>query len=250
MLNHKVALLGIVVILGLELSTSVRAQSTPGPGSLVINEIMYNPYGANEPAEEWFEVKNMTGSSLDIGGCMISSKNDTPHTIAAGTVIGPRAFFVFGRSRNIPGVSVDYSYGTSGNIRLNNSDDTITITCGSTTIDTVNYQVGSPWPSRIDGTSIAFGLPNGGGIPESENDKASNWRHSTSTCCGGNGKGTPGAKNDDVLGPTAITLSTFSARSTNGAEARTPVASTRQWLALGVTIASAGVIAVIRHWRR
>jgi len=247
MLNHKSSLLVIMVVVGLGLSTAVRAQSTPGLGDLVINEIMYNPDGA-EPGEEWFEVRNTTGVNLDIGNCVISSLNDTDHTISPGTSIPPHSYFVFGRSSSIPGVSVDYAYGTSGSIRLNNSNDSITITCGSTVIDTVTYGTSSPWPSNVNGTSIAFGLPSGGSTPYSENDNGANWGHSTSTCCGGSGKGTPGARNDDILGPTAITLSTFVAHSTPEAHAVVdiPAAVLHQWWLLLGTIA-ASTIEILRR---
>ena len=193
----------------------------------MINEIMYNPPGTgNEPDHEWFEVKNVSGLALNADGCVISSTNDTSHTIASGTTIASGAYFVFGRSSSITGVSVDYPYGTSGNIRLNNNSDSVTITCGATTVDSVSYGTSAPWPSNTDGKSISFGVISGGSAADLQNDNASNWGHSTSTCCGGSGKGTPGAVNDDVLGPTAITLSSFTPHSVQSvAESGWPLAA-------------------------
>lgn len=203
-------LLALCIVLWLAVIT--HAQQTPTAGDLVINEIMYNP-STSEPGTEWFEVKNITGSAADINGCTISSGSAT-HTIASAPTIAAGDYFVFGRNSSITGVTVDYSYGGSGDIRLNNSgSDDITITCNSTTIDSVTYGTSSPWPSSTNGTSISFGVT-GGGAPDSQNDNASNWGHSTSTCCSGSDKGTPGAKNDDVLGATVVTLLSLSAHST------------------------------------
>lgn len=207
-----------VLLLGITITASVHAQSTPGEGDLVINEIMYNPSGAgNEPGHEWFEVKNVSGLGVDINGCTISDGEGT-HTIAASTTIADGGYFVLGYSDTITGVAVDYVYnggpGNGANIQLANSGDDITIACGVTTIDTVTYNSGSGWPTSTDGTAISFGVPTGQTNYAALNDSGSNWRHSTSIIGGGNSdKGTPGAKNDDVLGATAITLSSFIARS-------------------------------------
>lgn len=194
----------------LVLMASARAQSPPGVGDLVINEIMYNPSGGveNEPDHEWFEVKNVTGSALDANNCTISDNANT-YTISGSPTIPAGGYFVFGRSNSIPGVTVDYVYG---NIQLNNTgNDDITITCNSTVIDVVAYGTSSPWPSSTDGTSISFGVLTGQTDYATLNDSGSNWKHSTSTCCSGSDFGTPGAVNDDILGPTAITLSSFAA---------------------------------------
>ncbi len=192
------------------LAAAAHAQQTPTAGDLVINEIMYNP-STTEPDTEWFEVKNVSGNELDINGCTISDGEDT-HTISGASPITAGDYFVFGYSNSITGVTVDYAYGPS-NIRLANTGDQITITCEATTIDTVSYGDSSPWPSSVNGWAIAFGVPTGGGTDYATlNDDGNNWEHSTSQIGGGNTDlGTPGARNDDVLGPNAITLSTFAA---------------------------------------
>jgi len=207
----------VMLSLTLVLIDSAHAQSTPGVGDLVINEIMYNP-STSEPSTEWFEIKNVSGSALDVGGCTITDGEDT-HTIDTATTIPVDDYFVFGYASSISGVTVDYYYGRSGNgsgVELRNSSpgDEITIACGATTIDTVSYGISSPWPSNTNGKAISFGVPTGGGTNYATlNDNASNWKHSTSTCCSGSDFGTPGAVNDDILGATVVTLLSISARS-------------------------------------
>ena len=168
---------------------------------------MYNP-STTEPDTEWFEVKNVSGNELDINGCTITDGEDT-HTISGAPTIAAGDYFVFGYSNSITGVTVDYAY--DDNIRLANYGDQITITCAGTVIDAVSYDDSSPWPSDTNGQAIAFGVPVGGGTDYATlNDDGNNWKHSTSQIGGGNTDlGTPGAKNDDVLGPNAVSLLTF-----------------------------------------
>ncbi len=206
--------LSALLWVGLWLTIAARTQQTPSAGELVIDEIMYDPT-TEEPDTEWFEVKNVSNADLDVGGCTISDGEAT-HTIASNTVIPSGDYFVFGYSSVITGVTVDYPYGSTGKLQLANGGDQITITCNSTVIDAVNYDDSSPWPSDSSGAgkSIAFGVPSGGGTDYAAlNDDGNNWGHSTSQIGGGNTDlGTPGARNDDVLGPNAITLRRLTAK--------------------------------------
>lgn len=223
----------------------------------MINEIMKNPSTA-EPSTEWFEVKNVSGSDLDIGGCTISDGEDT-HTIAASTTVtAADPYFVFGYSNSISGVTVDYVYnggsGNGANIHLANTSDQITIECGGTTIDSVSYNSGAAngWPSDTEGRSIAFGIPMGAGTDYYlQNDSGSNWERSTSEIGGGNtDTGTPGAKNDDVLGATVIILTSFIAHSNQGiARPEYVLAAVSRWLWLMLGLAAAAGLTILKRRR-
>jgi len=228
---RKLMLISFLVVLMI-VGWTTTVMAAPSVGDLVINEIMYNPSGT-EPNPEWFEVKNVSGTTQDVSGCVISDAASHSHTIANGTSIAAGDYFVFGYSSSIPDVTVDYVYGGSGNVSLNNGAETIQIACNTTIIDSVSYDTSSPWPSSIDGTSISFGIPDGGGTNyASLNDNGNNWKHSTSQIGTSNTDlGTPGTKNDDVLGPTTITLRSLTA---------TPWPAA--WPALGLVALGVGVV--------
>ena len=221
---RKLMLVVTLSVLALVIALPVSADNGDvQPGDLIINEIMYNPSG-DEPETEWFEVYNNTGGSLDMDGCAFSEESGDIFTIPGGTdlTVASGDYFVFGHTDNL-NYSVDYVYGGgSGSFfGLNNSGDgdIITIECpdsGGTlqTIDVVNYDDSGEWPSGTDGYAISFGVPSGSsGDYDSDNDTGSNWGHSTSQIGTTGDYGTPGAINDDVLGPNAITLASFNALS-------------------------------------
>lgn len=193
-----------------------------GAGDLVINEIMYNP-STSEPQTEWFEVYNNSGAEIDLDGCAFSEESGDTFTIAVGSNVRivTDDYFVFGHTDN-PSYTVDHIYGGGGFFQLNNNGvghcDVITITCpdaGGTPvmIDSVAYDDSGDWPSDSpDDHSISFGVPNGStGDHTSDNDNGSNWGKSTSIMDTGD-YGTPGSKNDDVLGANAVMFTNFCAR--------------------------------------
>ncbi len=190
-------------------------------GEIVINEVLANP-GGTDDYREYFEIVNVSSRSLDLGNCTFYDASNNTITIAASTVVAAGGYFVFcaaGRleTRRISGSACNYPYAYSSNFSLNNSGaESITISCGSTVIDSMSYS------GSTTGTSRSFGLPTGTERNQAHvaNDNSANWANSTSTFtyAGTNGSttdtsdiGTPGAKNDDVLGATAITLRTLTA---------------------------------------
>ncbi|MGM0575364.1 MAG: lamin tail domain-containing protein [Myxococcota bacterium] len=162
----------------------------PVPGQVVFVEIMRDPQAVADTEGEWVEVINLGEEAADLNGCLLESDNDAIHTIAAdgGLVVEPGALLVLGPNADTAtngGASVDYAWE---DITLGNDADAITLACGGTVVDAVEW----------DASWLA---PQGAAIqldPESyhpvDNDAAANW-------CGafeayGDGDyGTPGADN-------------------------------------------------------
>lgn len=189
--------------------TAVINVPSPSPqqaGDVVINEIMYHPTSAND---EWFEIKNVSGQTLDLNGCLITDGDGgIHHLISSFTPIADGDYFVLAAIASISGVVVDYNYGGGAQLTDTGSGDTISLTCNSTVIDSVNYEVNqNGWPAS-QGVAIAFGVPSASsGNYHLDNDAGANWGDSTSTIGSGNTDlGTPGAPNDDVLGPSAVSI--------------------------------------------
>lgn len=161
----------------------------PAGGSVVINEIMYNPSSITDTNGEWIELHNPGTAAVNINGWEIAD-NAGAHTITnnGDLIIPPGGYVVLGRNADAGtngGVTVDYEY--SG-IFLGNGGDVITISDGfGNAIDVVNYGVaGFP---NADGASLNLD------DPTADNSMAANWCLSTSLCCGGD-SGTPGLAND------------------------------------------------------
>ena len=109
-----------------------------------------------------------------------------------------------------------YTAASGSGIYLANGGDSITITCGSTVIDAISFE--GLWPAGLSDYSMEFGLPTGTPINQAyqANDDGNNWGtawgESSFGYCGESGgtdmedHGTPKFRNDDVLGPNAVTL--------------------------------------------
>ena len=189
------------------------------PGEIVINEVMWGPEGT-ETLREWFEVKNVSDRDLDLGGCRLTDGTYTV-TVSSPTTVTSGSYFVFCRRQTSTSSEVqecNYEYGSIG---LNQSGDSITITCGITAVDSVNF---SPWPAGTnDVSAMAFNLrPNQGDTVDNAvtlNDQGDRWCEASSVYTYTDGTttdlGTPGEKNDVCTSwnPNAIALLDYRARS-------------------------------------
>ena len=124
----------------------------PAPGDVVFTEILA---AAGCQYNEWFELHNSSGATVDLDGCDIVFENPdsgsiTDHTVAATAEIASGGYGVFFRSSdgcgNATGVDatgsvpVVYQYGS---IQLTNDGArTLRIECGGTVIDEVTFDNG------------------------------------------------------------------------------------------------------------
>jgi hypothetical protein len=112
--------------------------------------------GSSQSDDEFVEIVNFGGSSVDIGNWTISDGFGLRHTFAGGTLLGPgSAVVVFGggsvaafNGMGLSGVTAD-----TGALGLNNSSDSIVLNDGmGMTVDSHSYSSGGPGDG--DGESI------------------------------------------------------------------------------------------------
>lgn len=179
-------------------------------GAIVINEIMQNPGAVSDTAGEWFEIYNTTGTPIDLQGWVIRDADTDSHTINTPLNVAPGAYIVLCKNTNNAtngGVTCDYEY--SG-FTLANGDDEVILEESGVPIDQVFYDGGPDFPDPT-GASMSYGGPGASSpAPHVDNDDGARWGEATSSY-GGSDLGTPGARNDDVLGPTAVSLHALTA---------------------------------------
>lgn len=167
------------------------AHAAIAPGSVVINEIMYN-YASGSNVAEWVELYNTTGSAIDLSGYKVTdngvgstSLTEGVFTLPTGTKIPANGYLTIGNSYSTASVK-----WTSANLALGNSGDGFALfydtngdnlATSSEVIDTVEFT--SSWGGNGNGTSLERKDPAG------TSQSSTNWASSTA-----NG-GTPGAKN-------------------------------------------------------
>lgn len=110
-----------------------------GSSTVVISEVYYDTAG-DDNVEEYIELYNMTGASVNIGGWKLSDNAGT-YTVPSGTSIPAKTaitiarnsagfYKLFGKNPNVSGLT----------LALGNSGDNVTLKNGSTTIDFVSYE--------------------------------------------------------------------------------------------------------------
>ena len=215
MLRKALPITFILLLLAISMTLPSYAGTDANPGDIIINEIMQNPSAVADADGEWFEIKNVTTGDIDINGWTIKDDGSDNHVINNGgpLIVPAGGYLVLCRNADSianGGVTCDYQYS---NFQLGNgSDEVVLIDDGATPeeIDRVAYDNGATFPDP-NGASMAYGgPPNAATDPSVDNDNGARWGVSASTYGSGDA-GTPGAKNDDVLGPNAITLADIAA---------------------------------------
>jgi len=170
---------------------NLYSQAIPGPGDIVITEIMANPDAVSDTNGEWIEIRNMTGKDLLINGLKLEDSGTNMHVLtSAGSLILPaNSYWVLGRNGNSQingGVNVNYVYQ---NFTLSNSSDQVILTGeNEVLIDQVCYD--SDWP-LVSGASMEL-KPDC--LSAGVNDLSSNWSQAR-TVFGAGDKGSPGKDN-------------------------------------------------------
>ncbi len=125
----------------------------PVPDPLTINELQADPDAVNGDAngdgnsdtsqDEFVELVNTTGATLDVSGWTISDAAQVRHTFPAGTMVADQCtLVVFGGGT--PTGDFENSIvqvASTGALGLNNGGDTITVNDGMTDITTLVYGV-------------------------------------------------------------------------------------------------------------
>ena len=140
--------------------------------NIVITEIMYNPPEAGTDTLEFIELFNNGTDNVNIGGYQFVSGVDFTFP---STDVAPGEFVVVAVNsaamQNVFGVN-SFQW-TSG--ALVNGGEPIELTNSSGfTIDIVNFDDTSPWPTQPDGNGPSLILCN----PDSDNNAGANWTYS------------------------------------------------------------------------
>jgi len=116
---------------------------------IVISEIMVNPAAVSDSYGEWFEITNISDSTIDIQGWTIKDSGQDEHSIVSDEQvipISPGEYFVFARNAD-PSLNggldvVSYQYE---NFSFSNSeDDIILLDTSGAIVDEVYYS--NTWP--------------------------------------------------------------------------------------------------------
>lgn len=98
---------------------------------IAINEIAWMGTAAS-PNDEWFEIKNNTGYTIDLSQWELNAKDGTPHVKLAGT-IKPHEYLIFERTDN--NVVADREAHQIYTGALGNSGEQLNLSHASTTMD-------------------------------------------------------------------------------------------------------------------
>ena len=143
-------------------------------GSIVFNEIMYNPA---VPEASFVELFNTSSDyAFDLSGWRI---NGLGFTFPTGTLLTSRQFLVVTKNR----VAFTQAYGVSAAVagefsgQLDDGGETLTLlrpgaTAGSElVVDRIRYDDDAPWPTEADGTGVSVQLRDAA----QDNSRVSNW---------------------------------------------------------------------------
>ncbi|MEJ2637301.1 MAG: CotH kinase family protein [Calditrichia bacterium] len=168
--------------------TALFVEDSSRTSMVVINEINYND-ADDFKTEDWVELYNTTGLSLDISGWRFSDEDDAHNFILpTNTVMPPDGYLILCRDSSAfkkyyplkTNLIGDFDFGLSSAGELVRLFDVQGII-----VDSLTFGSTSPWPTEADGTGATLSLLN----PELDNSLPANWTASA-------GHGTPGEIND------------------------------------------------------
>jgi len=162
---------------GCQITDSATVLEPGALANLVITEINYNGPESGTDTSEFIEFSNAGSTTVNLNG--YSFVEGVSHTFGANDSITPGQYYViaFDSSsfRNRYGIDADAIWSSGG---LSNGGEDITIVDNfGRTIDSVDFESGTPWPANV-GTSGPAG--NGSSIElqtalNSDNNAGSNW---------------------------------------------------------------------------
>ncbi len=182
--------LGLISLL-ISNAFAVPLSSVPA-GGLVISEIMHNPDASADYRGEYIEIYNAHTDTVDLNGLVVTSSGEAGFTVSQTVNVAAGDYAVLAVSGAISfnggNTEVDYEYAYTS-LKLNGVE-TLTLSSGGTTFDTMSYNSNSH-PLEAGAALIL----NSSSLTASGNDNAANWCTS-STAYGFGDFGTPGAAND------------------------------------------------------
>jgi beta-lactamase superfamily II metal-dependent hydrolase len=108
-------------------SDGVFTVTSSGPGQVIINELLANEVGS-DTGNEFIELVNVGGTSVDLSGWKLWDADAARHTFPTGTVLAPgKALVVFASASAIPGGLSNAVAANTGTLSLNNTGDTVSL---------------------------------------------------------------------------------------------------------------------------
>lgn len=171
----------------------VNPANTPPPAGLRITELMYNPRGETEA--EYIEVRNTSGSAIDLNGVKITSGVTLNITTSVTLNAGEFAFFTDNSAAfnsQYPGFpAARVIQWTSGSLS-NGGEQIVLRDLENNIVHNFVYSNNTPWPTAPDGTGAALEVINVNG----NYSDPLNWRSTGAQPGGGvdtDGDGVPDA---------------------------------------------------------
>jgi PKD repeat protein/endonuclease/exonuclease/phosphatase family metal-dependent hydrolase len=156
------------------LKTGYITVTEPFSGTLMITEVMQNPYSVPDAAGEWFEVYNPTAAPVNMNGWTIRDDGTDSHIITGNLIVPAGGFAVLGINSNSSvngGYTCNYQYSTF--FLGNSGDEIILVDPSNNEIDRIEYDGGPTWPDP-NGASMVFT-----GTPSADNNISTNWTTAT-----------------------------------------------------------------------
>ncbi len=200
--------LGNIDFVNLTSITLGSENAGPTIGPVVISEIMYNPPAGGR---EWFELKNISGSTVNLGADLWVVAEGIDYAFPAGATLAPGGFAVlvqgsdggnaqatanaFRAANNVPAEVSIYVYEPTAHGTLDNAGEDIAIGRSldvglpAVRYELIEYDNTDPWPAAADGTGSSLNRIN----TASYGNEPGNWG------VGGLG-GTPGTGSSSEVG--------------------------------------------------
>ena len=170
-----------------------------GANALIVTEIMKKPQVAPESYGEWIELYNNSGHRLLLDGVTVTATSaGLSFTISGDVQVAAGGYAVLARDADPAlngGVTADFDYRSD--LALDNDAETLTLTYGSTTLDTVSYDDATFYPDS-SGTSMSLDSAH---VSATSNDNGQYWCDGAASFGDGD-LGTPGAANSTCSGLT------------------------------------------------
>jgi hypothetical protein len=173
-------------------STADRCMDEVVVGALVVTEIMADPSVGSDAANEWIELTNVSGDSIDLAGLTVEDASGNAGTLGSSVVVAAGGRVVLGA-----GTGGSWAYGFAadafyGGVGLNNTGDHVVLSFTGEDGRVVLDQ--SPDTTSLGGGGVSVQLdPRYASV--SANDALERWCVSTAAIGSSGDHGTPGDTN-------------------------------------------------------
>ena len=157
-------------------------------GDLIFTEIMKDPKGTEPTTDEWFEMVNLSGDELDLGGCVVHDGSTATHTVAGSLKVAAGAYVLFAQG-DLTHSTEDYIWT---GFELNNTgSESLVLSCDDVEIDRVDFASTGGWPST-EGRALSL---DDNALSATQNDLAASWCAASTSITGALDYGTPATAN-------------------------------------------------------